>query len=230
MSQLKSPETNIRNLFSKFLSEPMGTMTAIIEKINNKQSIDVKPTLVKHTLLKNGEYQKEVYPVINNVPVFIFATSDWFQSMPFKVGDPCLLLFSKHSLDDYLSTDGKNVVETEDDRLYDSSDAIALIGLPTPMNKIDQISDTDFVMGKRDGSSLIKITSDNKVKVKATEVNLGDLNANKPLALAEKVDARLTALENYVIIPHGSPMGPTIPTPFTPNTATTGSSKVKTDS
>lgn len=236
MSQLRSPETNLRNLFNKFLAEPMGTTPAIIEKINSTQSIDVKPSLVKNTLQRNGEYKKEIYPIITNVPVLVLATSDWFQSMPFKVGDPCILFFSKHSLDDYLSTDGKSVVDTEDDRFYDISDAMALIGLPTPSNKIDQISETDFVMGKRDGSSLIKITSDNKVKIKATEVNLGDLNASKPVAIAEKVDARLTALENFQNVHvHSDPLsvatGPVVTTFVAGNSgATTGSTKVKVDS
>lgn len=232
MTQNTSPETSLETIVNYFINQRFHIGVGKIDKIHNPQLVDVKPLIMNTTVNQKGEKIAEEYSVIPNAVVFIMATSSFFSSMPIAVGDQVLILVSDHSMDKYMETDGKEVLDSEDIRRNDITDAIVIPGIPTPKASISEISTTDMVMGKRDGSALIKITSDNKVKIKGLEVLLGSLTANKALAMAEKVDSRLSALETYVQVPHGSAVGPTIPTPFIAGNSggqTTGSTKVFTD-
>lgn len=235
MNQDQSIEQSLETIINYFTSKIFTCLTAKITKIHDNQTVNVQPT-VKDTIEQDGEIVSKDYPIIPRVPVFIMSSKDYFISFPIKVNDPCLLLFSKHSIDKYASVDNPDIVDSEDLSNHDINNAIALVGIISPATKINEISSNNFIVGKKDGSSKIIITSDNKVQIKASSVELGDLGASKALALAEKVDARLTALENFqnshIHLDPLSAVTGIASVPFVPANggATTGSTKVKTDS
>lgn len=196
-TQDQSIEKSLEKIINFLTSDKCYIKTGIIEKINGKQSVNVKPNIKKAIKDKKGKTVYIDYPVIPKVPLFILATKNYFLSMPVAVGDTCLLLFNDHNLDTYLETDGKSEIEIEDFSRNQLSNAIAIVGIPTPMNKIDEISTTDMVMGKINGNSKITITNDDKIKVKGNEILLGSDSANIPVADATKTNSRIQALETW---------------------------------
>jgi hypothetical protein len=235
MSQDQSIEESLETIIRAFTNQVNTCLPAKIVKIHNNQTVNVQPT-VKKTITQDNEIKSIDYPIIPRVPVFIMSSKDYFMSFPIKEGDPCLLLFSTHSIDKYAIADNPDSIDSEDLTHHDINNAIALVGIISPATKINEISSNNFIVGKKDGSSKIIITSDNKVQIKASSVELGDLGASKALALAEKVDARLSALENFqnshIHIDPLSAVTGIVSVPFVPANggATTGSTKVKTDS
>ena len=234
MSQEQSIEESLESIVTFFTNQVNTCLPAKIVKIHDNQSINVQPTL-KKTITQDGNKTSIDYPIIPKVPVFIMSSKDYFMSFPIKVGDPCLLLFSKHSIDKYAIADNPDSVDSEDLEHHDINNAIALVGIISPATKINEISSNNFIVGKKDGSSKIIITSDNKVQIKASSVELGDIGANKALAIAERVESRISSLETnfnthtHVCMSPGSPSVTPLPLITGPH-ENLGSAKVKTDS
>ena len=235
MTQDQSIEKSLEIIIKSFTNQINTCLPAKIVKIRDKQTIDVQPT-IKKTLKRDDDIESVEYAVIPNVPVFIMCSQDYFLSFPMKVGDPVLLIFSQHCIDDYMLTDGKEIIDTKQPLNHDLNNAIAILGIMSPKNKIDEISPDDLILGKKDGSSKIIIKANNKVQIKASSVELGDIGASKPLALSEIVDSRLSALETFqnshIHIDPISAVTGIASVPFVPGNggASTASTKVKTDS
>ncbi len=236
MSQDQSIEESLESIIKFFTNQVNTCLPAKIVKIHDNQTINVQPT-IKKTITQDDIKTSIDYPIIPKVPVFIMSSKDYFMSFPIKVGDPCLLLFSKHSIDKYAIADNPDTIDTEDLEHHDINNAIALVGIISPATKINEISSNNFIVGKKDGSSKIIITSDNKVQIKASSVELGDIGANKALAIAEKVDSRLSALESFqnthIHIDPLSVVTGIVSVPFVAGNSggqSTASTKVKTDS
>lgn len=66
-------------------------------------------------------------PVINNVPIATYRAGAAFISLPLKVGDMVMLVFSERSLDIWQAKGG--IVDPVDPRKFDLSDAIAYPGV-----------------------------------------------------------------------------------------------------
>lgn len=225
-----SLETIINHHTSKINTELPGTILKLYE-INNKRFADVQPT-IKNTRVVDGEPESIDYPVLPMVPISVTRCKNFFIWLPVQVGDECIIHFMQTSIDEYLLSDGKTIIDSEDVRKHDINDCYITIESFLPYFELSGVDPDNLVIGKTDDSTKIIMTNDNKVQIKASSVELGGLGASKALAIAEKVDQRLSALETYVITPHGSPSGPTIPTPFLPGGggASTASTKVFTDS
>lgn len=232
ISQDQSIQKSIDVIIDHHLSKIYTSMPGIIEKVHSQKLIDVLPALKRNVVSGTGERIVREYPVIPNVPVLLLSSDEFYFHIPLKKGNPVVLFFCQDSLDNYQETDGKKVVDTEDIRRNDITDAFALPGAITQNDTIANLSETDMVIGKRDGNTEIHITHDSKVKIKASEVDLGSLTANVPVAKSDKVNSRLAAIEAYIIKPHTGNMGaPTIPPMplYVDAVGSTASTKVKVD-
>lgn len=233
--QDQSIEKSLETIIQFFTNQINTCIPAKIVKIRDSKHIDVQPT-VKKTLLSDDNKISIDYPVIPFVPVCVLGTKKAKMRFKIRVGDPVLILFSQHSIDKYMLTDGVEISENDDIAQHDINNAMALIGFLSTISNLDEIGDNEFILEVNDGSSQIIITSDNKVQVKASTVELGDIGANKALALAEKCDSRLDALEsfqnNHVHIDPLSASTGTALVPFIPGNlgASTASNKVFTTS
>ena len=115
------------NINSK-VSRLNTSLPAKIVKYDPKtQKAEVLP-LIK-LLLKTGE--SRILPTISNVPVVQPATSKSMVMMPINIGDTVLLMFSQRSLDLWVDTEGQDPVNPDDYRKHHFNDAIAIIGLFT---------------------------------------------------------------------------------------------------
>ncbi len=129
--------------------------------------------------------------IIENVPVLSGRGGGFVVDIPLLPDDLVMLLFSQRSIDSYLETDGKTTIDPQDSRIFDLSDCFALPCGITKKNKPSNYSSSDLVIKTEDGEGEFHMTLDGDVNIKAGTVRLNSLSANKALALAEKVLARL---------------------------------------
>lgn len=209
----------------------------VVEKVTLTDSgkikcVDVRPVLQRKYLDDDGKPVLKGQPVITDVPVVFPAGGGYGLTFPLAKGDRVLLVFAQRSLDKWAASDGKTDVDPDDVRRHHISDAIALAGLGTLKAPIATAHAENVVLAKEDDSVHLQITPAGEIQMKAVKVRLGADGADKGLARADLVDARLAALETQVTLPHTGNMGaPTIPPPFSPGNggATTASTKVFTD-
>lgn len=167
-------------IVESFLSEVHTALPARIEQYAHPLA-DVKPVVPRVFLDKAGQEQLVEYPVVTDVPVFCLRGGGAFLHFPIAAGDLVLLVVAERSLDNWLETDGRQVVDHRDARRHNISDAVAFAGLWTTRDKA-VVSDTDVVLGLKAGQKLL----------------VGVADAAKALALAEQVDARLAAIEGWL--------------------------------
>ena len=171
------------------------------------------------------------YPVIPDCPVAFPRGGGAAITFPLKAGDPCWILFAERSLDAWLDSDGKTVLDPDDARMHHLTDAVVLPGAYTLAANIATAHVDDLVIAREDGSAEVHVTPAGEVQIKAGAVRLGTLAGNKALALAEKVDARVGNIETWLAAhTHTDPVsgftGPPSPATPAPSGSSTASGKV----
>ncbi len=92
-----------------------------------RQRADVQPAIRDGYFDEAGERAADDLPVVTEVPVVFPGAGAASITWPLSPGDEVLLVFSSSSLDRWLARGG--VVDPEDDRRHDLTDAIAIPGL-----------------------------------------------------------------------------------------------------
>lgn len=176
----------------------------------------------------------EAYPVIPDCPVAFPRGGGAAITFPLKAGDPCWVMFAERSLDAWLDSDGKTVLDPDDARMHHLTDAVVLPGAYTLANPIATAHADDVVIGLEDGSAEVHITPAGEVQIKAGAIRMGTLAGNKALALAEKVDARVGSIETWLTThTHTDPVsgftGPPNPAALPPVGSSTASTRTFAD-
>ncbi len=126
-----------------------------------KKTANIQPSLKR-------KYQNEdteiLLPIIPNVPVCFPQTTTSIISVPLKVGDDALLIFSERSLDIWKSKGG--VISPEDTRKFDLSDAFA-IPAPKPIQQ-GLAADAEDAIRLENTSSLVRLHEDGKIEFSNT--------------------------------------------------------------
>lgn len=99
-------------------------MPGIVEKYDPvAKRADIQPS-IKKKYTADGEVVS--LPVIPNVPMCFMQTRTSIISVPVKVGDDILIIFSERSIDNWKSGDGGAQIDPLDIRKFDLSDAFAI--------------------------------------------------------------------------------------------------------
>lgn len=147
------------------------------------------------------------WPPIPDCPVWYLGGGGFVAAPPLKKGDPCLIIFCQRPIDEWWNSNGQTKVVPALMDTHSESDAIVLAGYLCPQEAIfGEVSATHFRVIHQKGkveldidpSGEITITADTKVSVVAPRLNIGATDASKPLALTEKVDARISAVVSKV--------------------------------
>jgi hypothetical protein len=131
---------------------------------HNKSKSTVKPQMAK----RYGENKLE-YPQITDVPVLFPRSSNFSFTFPIKKNDPCLLIMSEKSIDDWMDN-GKINIPLHDNENYSLSNAIAIPGI-YPYNELEPPDNNNDVLLKF-GNSEIRIKS-NEINIKSDKIAFG---------------------------------------------------------
>lgn len=227
------PQEQLDDLTRGHLAEVHTAIPGRIESYDAAKCLaNVKPLLKRRYSVEDADgntvEQVDEYPVIPAVPVAFPRGGGYCLAWPLQQGDPCLLLFSERSLDAYLDSDGATVIDPDDARTHDVTDAICYPGMTTKANPVPNAPTDHLKLGAEDGTAEVRITNGNEVQVVANVTRIGSTTANQALALAAQCDARIGALESWAPthIHPGVTLGPS-PTPtalFTPGGTPPGGS------
>lgn len=112
----------------------------------------------------NGVYETvyEDYPTLIDVPFIVLSGGSAYLKMPIKSGDECLLLFNDRAIDNWWAS-GQNTVLSSS-RLHSFSDAIALVGIKSLSNSIQNY----------DSETLELINDEGFVNIKENKIGIGN--------------------------------------------------------
>ena len=131
-------------------------------------------------------------PEIDNVPVWMPRTKKCILTLPVEVGDVIALIFSDRSLDNWLSSKDGDVMDHQDTRDHDLSDAVAFPGfypstffdptapVQTDFGAVRQIADdtTDIVNMVIEDDGNIKISTKHAANISGGVVNVNGGTVN----------------------------------------------------
>lgn len=119
-------------------------------KVSGNQKVDVQPTLQVRYI--DQDFGTNM-PAIQNVPVSMPMGADYSIKLPVAAGDTGHLVFADRSLDAWLAGGGE-IVDPQDSRQHDISDAIFVPGL-VPFSNQTTDETTDLVV--TNGKGILKV-------------------------------------------------------------------------
>ena len=193
---------------------------SIVSYDEDTRTATVKVHYSDHFESEGTEAIREDWPPLPDCPVLWPRSNSFVFTWPLPKGTPVMLVFSQRSLQEWSASDGKTDVGSFLLSTHNPGDAVVMPGLSPSKNKADETTE-------------IKITASNEVQIKAEKFRFGSFDAAKALAVAEKVDTAIQALEGKVnaIIAAAVAGGGLVlppPTPIVPS-QTTASTKAYTN-
>ena len=205
---------SLEAIFGATLNELHTALPARVESYDSaNQRADIKPVFLRVFLDEDGHERAYEYPIVTDVPVHFPRGGGAFIHLPIAAGDLVLLVCAQRSLDRYLETDGKQVIDTQDARRHHISDAVAFAGLSTSKNKLTLSDPKDLIIGLEDGTAEIHVQPGGKVFVEAASVMLGasGLSGDNALVRNKEFQVLVKAFNAHV---HATGTGPSSnPTP-----------------
>lgn len=122
----------------------------------NKQTVTVQP-LIREKIIdrKTGTVQWLQLPVLVDVPVCFPQAGNYVLTMPVQAGDEVLIVFADQSIDSWWTSAG--IQNWIDRRRHDLSDAIAVIGINSQPNTIQDISTDSAEFRNKSNNVKVKI-------------------------------------------------------------------------
>ncbi len=110
------------------------------------------------------------YPILVDCPVIVLGGGTSALTFPIAAGDECLLLFNDRDIDNWFQSGQKGPVATP--RLHSFSDGIALVGLRSLANSLQNYDTTRAVL--RNGSTMVGVGA-SLVKIANNQYTLNGL-------------------------------------------------------
>lgn len=186
----------IEALQKKIATNLRVAMPAIIKKYDFKtQAADVQIDIKE--LYHNGSHSD--YPMISGVPVIFPKSGGASLTMPVKVGDGCLVVFSDRDARNWLL--GSSGVVPQSGRVHHLSDAVAIIGL-NPFSKASNAENNEDVLLQFSDSKvrlkpggIIDIHNAKEVNIKTENVIINCKNANIKTTEATNIECKVASIK-----------------------------------
>lgn len=179
----------------------------------------VRPAIPAKTTIVGMDGEQKIsfldLPVIEGVPVCLPSSpsAGLFITVPIKVGDPCLLVFSQRDIANFVKTSA--VVPAGDDSLalepvairhHDLSDAICIPGLFTVPNKISSWNQSAIELRNLQGTNKIVVetakttvvSSSVSMEISSTGVKvIGDIEVTGKITASGEIKSGTIALTTH---------------------------------
>lgn len=178
-----------------------------------KQTVKVRPAI--RTIYSPDAYAGLGQPeyrdinVIVDVPVVFPGCGDYALTFPVKQGDEVLLVFAQRSIDYWFDRGG--VQDQSDERDHHAADAIAIVGLRSQPNVLDDFDEENVQLRSSDGETVITLDQNGKVTIEADDIKLdgdveitGDLKGKGEAVFSDDVTGRGKSLATHI---HSDPQG-----------------------
>ncbi|SFE43284.1 hypothetical protein SAMN04487969_102493 [Paenibacillus algorifonticola] len=156
-------EDMYRSMFDAFSSNLRVAMPGIIQSFDPvEQTVTVQPAIRER--VQDGKLQSSWVnlPLLLDVPIVLPRAGNMVMTMPIAAGDECLVIFADMCYDAFFSNGGiQNQIEK---RRHDLSDGIAIIGMWSQPNVIENYSTTSAQLRNLNGTQYVEI-SDNAVNL-----------------------------------------------------------------
>ena len=173
---------------SQYLSDTCTSIPGYVHEYDKAtNTCSVQPS-VKMTLPNGSNIN---YPILGNASVIFPSTPRSAISFPIKKGDPVLIIFSQRSLDSWQVSDGDQIVNPQDARVHNLSDAIVIPGLfPNAKSPVSTLTgqEEDLILAHNIGTaeeSLTVMKADGNIEF--SPVTLVTINGN--LIVTEDITA-----------------------------------------
>lgn len=175
---LNDDEENLRLALDSRLSDLWTTLPGIITSVNyENQTVSVQPTIQAVLTNLNGERENINLPLLVDVPFCIPKCQNFAITLPVKIGDECLVVFSSRCIDGWWQLG--QVQKQIELRMHDLSDGFAMLAPTSLPKKLNNYSSENFQIRNTAGDVKIEITPEGVVNINAEEINLtGAVNIN----------------------------------------------------
>ena len=168
MSERPSLAVAIKRVLRNSLAGVFCARPAIIQSYDaSDQTATIVPAATFDVETVDG-VESKTPARIEKVPVFVMGGGGGFVSFPIAEGDECLAIFADQSIDQWWQNGGTR--EPLDLRRHDVNDAIALVGIRSVPNVLDDAHGSNIVIGF-DGGSQMMITPSGDVTIGSGSAN-----------------------------------------------------------
>lgn len=189
---------------------------AIIKEFDSTTQTVTVQLVIKERAIVNGVISSRKVPVMYKVPIYMPRAGKFIITMPITVGDECLVVFADTNFDSWQQNGGEEN-EQMTQRRHDLTDAIALCGIWSQKNLVDNYSSTNLQIRSLDGSVNIELT-DTEINIESPTVNIisDEVNLGDSTGVRKIIDERIVDLLNnhtHLYNPGpGSPTATAVPT------------------
>jgi len=160
---------------------------AIVEAFDPEtQTVTCTPTFRQHFIDEDGIEQVQNLPKIANIPICIPEAKGFSVTLPISKGDEVILLICDRALDGWFEQGGIQNQSTL--RLHNLSDAVAIIGINSKPNTIQNYSTDKIQVRNIDATTALEIDGNGQLKAfTQSETITIDSNGNATVQADTKI-------------------------------------------
>jgi hypothetical protein len=170
---LGSEEEMYRSMGDNWKNVLRVACPGIIQSFNEKeQTVTVQPAIREE--IRKDDLSKEWanLPLLLDVPIVIPRAGGYSLTLPVKKGDECLVIFLDSCMDAWFSYG--NIQNQIEKRRHDLSDAVAILGMWSQPNAIQNYSTDSCQLRNTAGTSYIDL-KDNEINLHSGRIVLNDI-------------------------------------------------------
>lgn len=193
-----------RDIFLSLKCHDVGTIREVsFEKQTVSISINYKRTMVEPS--KDGSYVQtsKDYPILLDCPFISLRGGTSGLSLPIKAGDTCLVFYNDRAIDEWFATG--SITQVASTRLHSMSDGIALVGVNSLKNLIDNYDSERAVLYNGDS----KIAVGSKIEISNSSQNLNTVLQDL-ISKVQNLATKVTAI-TVPYFDNGTPMTSGVP-------------------
>ena len=139
------------------LCETRVAIPGIVKSFDaTKQTVTVQPAL-RENINQGLVSTPTELPLLPDIPILMPRAGTYVITLPVSVGDECLVVFMDMCMDAWWQSGG--VQNQVDRRRHDLADGVAILGIWSQPNRVQNYSTTALQIRNSDGSRLVEITN-----------------------------------------------------------------------